>query len=433
MSVGAKIFSGIVAVQVASAALILGWYFYSLQSELASLARQDAQRAVLGAIGATEGYFLPAEDTVQAAQYLLSDQVLGRNRPGELERYFFEQLQLRPHVAGIYVGYPDGSFFYVMRSDEEAAGGTRTKIIRQGPEGREVELVWRDPDYAEIRSATDPEDPYDPRTRTWYQAALAEQSMVWTAPYIFFTSRQPGITLAAPIEGADGAVAAVLGLDIEMSEISSFLRRSSLGIGGSSFIATSRGEVVAHSGIDPMVSEGSDDGDGLRFRNISELSGIEGDIGERLRSRFSQPLGAMPASVWEEESDGQDYIVAIGQMSEIKLPWQVIAIVPATRESEIGDAANLILIAVILAATLLACLVGYLLSRKLGGPVAALHRNATLARNGNVEMLAEVTTGDREIDETAQALHDLAVLRRRDQAAPNPSPPPSSPGRDAPE
>jgi len=32
-----------------------------------------------------------------------------------------------------------------MRSNEKIKGGTRTKVIRNGPLGREVELTWRGP------------------------------------------------------------------------------------------------------------------------------------------------------------------------------------------------------------------------------------------------------------------------------------------------
>jgi len=414
MSVGVRVFIGIVLIQVASAALILGWYFYSLQSDLRELTRQNAQQAVLRSIESTEDYFLPAEAVVQAGRLLLADDVLGRDRPDQLERYFLEQLRLRPQIAGLYVGYPDGGFFYVMRSDEEVMGGTRTKVIRQGPQGREVELTWRDPDHAKVKAARDPDDPYDPRERAWYRAAVEGQTSVWTKPYVFFTSRKPGITLASTVAKADGTIAAVLGVDIELSEISSFLMRNGLGMGGSAYIATSEGEVIAHSNAEFVTPSSTAAGDSLRFRKVSELSGIEGAIGEGILARFSDEPSANPVNVWEEESNGLAYIVAMGQMSNVSWPWQIIAIVPQTRQSDVGRAGNLILIAVIFLATALACLVGYFVSRSIGRPLAVLRRNAMLARNGNIELMAKLATGCKEIDETADSLYDLAARQRRE-------------------
>ncbi len=151
MSVGRRVFLALLLGQLSSIALIFGWYFYVLRSELDSLTRQGAQEAVLQSIAATEDYFKPAELAVEEGQLLLLDHILGANNPDPLERFLFGQLRLRPLLDGLYVGNPAGEFFYVMRSNEKVKGGTRTKVIRNGPLGREVELTWWGPDYAIVR------------------------------------------------------------------------------------------------------------------------------------------------------------------------------------------------------------------------------------------------------------------------------------------
>ena len=170
-------------------------------------------------------------------------------------------------MAGLYVGNPAGEFFYVMRSNEKVEGGTRTKVIRNGPLGREVELTWRGPDYAIVKSERDPADTYDPRARGWYRSAIERRGRAWTEPYIFFTSRKPGITLASAVIGKDGAVEAVLGVDIEMSEISRFLARTSLLKGKSVYISTSEGKVIAHSNASVVLPDSAAGDNALRFRD----------------------------------------------------------------------------------------------------------------------------------------------------------------------
>ena len=133
MPLGRKVFVAVVLSQLITIALILGWYFYTLRSELGSLTKQRAQEAVLQSIAATEDYFKPAEMVVEAGQLLLSDHILGPDKPEPLERYFFGQLRLRPLLAGLYVGNSAGEFFYVMRSNEKVEGGTRTKVIGMVP------------------------------------------------------------------------------------------------------------------------------------------------------------------------------------------------------------------------------------------------------------------------------------------------------------
>jgi len=43
--------------------------------------------------------------------------------------------------------------------------------------------------------------------------------------------------------------------------------------------------------------------------------------------------------------------------------------------------------------------IGYAMSRTIGTPIAQLLTNAQLARNGNVELIANVNTGSRELEE----------------------------------
>jgi hypothetical protein len=50
---GRKVFVAVVLSQLITIALILGWYFYTLRSELGSLTKQRAQEAVLQSIAAT--------------------------------------------------------------------------------------------------------------------------------------------------------------------------------------------------------------------------------------------------------------------------------------------------------------------------------------------------------------------------------------------
>ena len=413
MSVGRKVFLAVVLSQLFSIALIFGWYFYTLRSELSSLTQQRAQEVVLQSIAATEDYFKPAEITVEAGQLLLSDHILGLDNPDPLERYFFGQLRLRPFLAGLYVGNAAGEFFYVMRSNEKVEGGTRTKVIRNGPLSREVELTWRRPDYAIVKSEQDPADNYDPRARGWYRSAVERRGRVWTEPYIFFTSRKPGITLAYAIIGKDGAVEAVLGVDIELSEISRLLGRTSPLRGKSVYISTSEGKVIAHSNASVVLPDSAAGDNALRFRVISELPGIEGTLDESVRKRLSEPTGTRSANVWEAEAEGQHYFVAVGQMSNVDWPWQLVVTVPKTRQLEPASGSTIILIFVIGLATLVACVIGYAMSRALGAPMTQLLTNAQLARNGNIELMADVNTGSREIDEIDKILKEFATERRR--------------------
>ena len=413
MSVGGRIFLGIALVQLVSAAVILGGFLYTVHADLTRLTGDKAQDAVLRAIEATEVHFRPAEAAVLAAGRLLRGGVIDRSRPDQLERYLFEQLGLHAQFAGAYVGYPDGGFHYVMRSGQETVGGTRTKVIAPEADGRSVTLVWRDTDYAAVKTQSDPDDTFDPRTRAWYRAAAEGDGSNWTEPYLFFSSRKPGITAATAVRDGDAEVAAVVGVDIEMTEISSFLTQIALGLGGSAYIVAPGGAVIAHSSFDLVLPDGLAGDDPLRFRKVNELRGFEGTIGERVLAGVADPSGTRAEIISEPDGDGIGYIVALGRMAEVNWPWQIVVIAPQTNLVEVALASDLVLVGIILLATGLTCALGFALSRSIGRPLAALHRTAGLARHGNLELMEEIASPYAEINETAQTLHELAEERRR--------------------
>ena len=149
-----------------------------------------------------------------------------------LERYFYNQLSIYPHFAGIYMGTPEGNFYDVRRSDTHSAGGFRTKIVVRHNNTRQTHLIWYDSDFNRLSITSDPEDTYDPRKRPWYQKANKEKQIVWSDPYIFFTSKKPGITIAGPFYDRADQLKGIVGVDIEIDQLSTFIGSLKIGKNG---------------------------------------------------------------------------------------------------------------------------------------------------------------------------------------------------------
>jgi hypothetical protein len=94
-------------------------------------------------------------------------------------------------------------------------------------------------------------------------------------------------------------------------------------------------------------------------------------------------------------------------------PAPVVVTVPKTRQLEPASESTFILMGAIGLATLFACAIGYATSRAIGAPMTQLLENAQLARNGNIELMVDMNTGFREIDETGEILKEFATQRRR--------------------
>ena len=134
-----------------------------------------------------------------------------------------EQNQL---ISAVFVGYADGQFLLVrpLRNDAirehlEAPSGAAYLVqsVAREIEGSGMLGRWSHYDAALnlIDTSARPEYQFDPRTRPWYSEAADTKSQVLTAPYVFFTTSEVGVTLSQPTE--EGS--AVIGLDVALTDL----------------------------------------------------------------------------------------------------------------------------------------------------------------------------------------------------------------------
>ena len=355
------------------------------------------------------GFLRPAEGAAELAARLAQNRVIASDDPRLLEQLLFQQLLISPQFAGLYYGSAGGDFVMVMRSPGEAAP-FRTKIISHQGGLRRVELFWRTSDFQAVRREYTPDDTYDPRTRPWYERASAGRTTIWTDPYIFFTSQQPGITLAAPVLDPEGTgVRGVIGVDIEISRISDFLARLNIGETGRAMIIHRNGDVIAHPQLE-LLKAGSEDGT-LHFANIREF---EDPIA---RDAFGGLLKDGEVRVAEETPTqftygGARYVATVMPMGSQKLPWTIAVYAPEddftgvikrNRTENIWIAA---LVAVLTGAA------GLVLADWIHKPVRAFAVRSALISQGEIDPAEPTPRTYRELERANDALMQQIAARR---------------------
>jgi serine phosphatase RsbU (regulator of sigma subunit) len=176
-------------------------------------------------------------------------------------------LAAHPEVSAVYVGFAGGDFFLVrslsdavrqgLGAPPESAFLVQSMATAAGPPpGRYLFLDGR---LGVLRDEPRPEYRFDPRTREWYRQALGSAAPVRTRPYVFFTTREVGTTLAQ--RSADGR--AVVGADITLQELSRHLARSRVTPSTRIALVDQDGLVVAHPDPARLVHPGSGEGPGL--------------------------------------------------------------------------------------------------------------------------------------------------------------------------
>ena len=379
-----------------------------LTSERAMLqyARERLAEAGTNAGEHSNGFLRPAHEAAALSKRVFESGVIDVDDFEALETFLFQSLQTETQISGIYFGDEIGNFTYVMRSD--GPGPFRTKIIEPHVSLGSSKLIWREADYSIVETAVDPTDTFDPRTRTWYERAKSERSTVWTDPYIFFSSRQPGITVAVPIL-QDGAFKGVIGVDIQISAISNFLSQLTFSDQGSALILDENGNVIAHPDMAQIIKE--DTGNAL---NLVRIEDIDDPVAV---AAFAELTASGVIKVEREiqsefQYDKDRYVSFLKPLPGIDLPWTVAVFAPEkdfTQSIKDNRTRNIWLAAAI---SFLAALAGLALAELILRPVRAFAVRTSLISQGEMSDSAPLPETYKELEKANETLIDQIAQRR---------------------
>ncbi|QPF72822.1 HD domain-containing protein [Roseateles sp. DAIF2] len=160
-------------------------------------------------------------------------------------------LRQNPSLSAVYGGTANGSFVLLRRLDPrqegalEAPPGSAYLLQSVDRDGAEPRGSYRFFD-AELRLLAERERPgyrFDPRERAWFVQAVAARdsgAVVQTSPYLFFTTREVGLTLAS----AGGTLGAA-GVDVSLQALAEMLARQRITPGSELMIVDAQGGVLA--------------------------------------------------------------------------------------------------------------------------------------------------------------------------------------------
>lgn len=186
-----------------------------------------------------------------------------------------DALTENPITDALYVGYPNGEFILFRPLRTEAyrtivkAPVTATLLVQSITQDASGTMIGEYRYYDQNRKLLDarymPSYQYDPRTRPWFQTAAKQNVSVLTEPYVFFTTKAVGATMAA--KSADGAV--IVGLDLTLKSIAEELKDIRITPSSELVLLGQSEQVVAYRDSDKMTALQADGS--LRLVTIDEL------------------------------------------------------------------------------------------------------------------------------------------------------------------
>lgn len=233
--------AGVVAVLLLVSAI--AYYIYDSNRHGAVVLSNDLITAIDRRVAVQmHAYFQPAQQFLELAEAAANDRPVD-DGAAEAERFALKGLLTVPAITAFSYADPEGDFLFVIRNEK---GGLDTKRVDVEGSSRKVTWTRRDPDGKVTSVDDDPGDTFDPRKRPWYVGAEEAKKPFWTGTYLFFTAQKPGISFAIPSFHPDGRLRNVVGVDIEIATICTFLKELGIGVSGKALIIDREGRVVAY-------------------------------------------------------------------------------------------------------------------------------------------------------------------------------------------
>lgn len=330
--------------------------------------------------------------------------------PGDLEQrlarlpQLVESLQVNKMVSSTYVGFTNGEFFLVRRLRDPqllqrfAAPVGSVYLVQSISRGANGELQgeWRfyDQDVNLLQVQAKPDYHYDPRPRPWFVSASNRSSTVLTRPYVFYTTREVGLTLAQ--RSVDER--SVIGMDVSVNDLALESRDLRMTAGTEIVVLDERGQVVAYPDLERMIVR---EGEAVRLSSIGEL-GIASlaHIREQMPESGQPQLYEVEGLLW--------YGMRVPLMSLAGHNLEVLLAVPA-RELLAG-ARKVLFEQLLWTAVLMAVLLvlGGLLGKRIGLPLRTLANQVRGLAGYDFSREVGVASRVTEVRELSQVLSRMS-------------------------
>ncbi|WP_419764710.1 MAG: HD domain-containing phosphohydrolase [Arcobacter sp.] len=226
---------------IISMSMILLTTYYMSKSTMSVQSYKIMKNISEFAIDKSKTYMNVASDASFLTKNLQNKNVINIQNQKELINYFYEQMIVNQYFSAIYFASIDGDFLMLLKNDK----GFLKKSIKYNTNKKNVTIEQNDKFMNLIEEKSLDNDKYEPRVRPWYINAVTRELSTWTEPYIFYTSQKAGITISTPIYDKGNRIKGVIGIDIEIDKLSSFINNLKIGENGKVFLINKSLKIIS--------------------------------------------------------------------------------------------------------------------------------------------------------------------------------------------
>lgn len=168
----------------------------------------------------------------------------------------------------------------------------------------------------------DPLGDYDPRSRPWYKAAMAQPGKTLrTAPYYWAADKVVLVSTVRTLAGTNGSPSAVVNIDVSLRQLTDLIQQIKLGESGYVMLLNDDGTVL----VDPSQPEHN-------FKNLADLGDGYSVLAKADKGLVDVDLAGTPyiGHVWRSEKLGWRFIGVVPKAevmaATVRLTWMILGI-----------------------------------------------------------------------------------------------------------
>jgi serine phosphatase RsbU (regulator of sigma subunit) len=225
---------------------VLIFMLFNLSQTVEHLTNSIIQRTTEETVNELKTFFDPATNSLRVAHEWGNASMLETLNPEKLNPQFVPVLRNYPQISSMLIANTDGLEYMLLREDSTWLN----RIVSYKGRRQDIKRYrWKFDAQMNILSKEIWIDTkkYDPRDRPWFKGGLKtkENDISWTQPYIFFTTKDPGITVSMNWHPKGiNSPGFVIAYDILLIDISAYTTKLDIGKNGKAFILTSDNKII---------------------------------------------------------------------------------------------------------------------------------------------------------------------------------------------
>ena len=358
-----------------------------------------------------EKLYGPVQNLVDVASRALSPEAVTLAQRLDSLAFLAEPFHLNDTVSSVFIGYDNGDFFLLrpLRGQTQArqavaapaAAAFVVQSIERLTAAETIEqLLFFNESLELIEERTLQWSGFDPRQREWYANAMTSTELVPSGFYVFFTTREVGITFARQLAGGG----AVVGADLALGDLEEGLAQQRVTPSSKIGILDSGGNVIALSDPQREVPLIGDPDDGqVRMPHVTDL---QDPVYQQLGELFDTGADSGRYSL---SVDGRAWLASFSALPT-RSGNKIFLAVLIPRDELLSDVARVRNHSVVISLALLIAAVAlvFAVARHISGSLNALAQEAEAVREFKLETPITVRSRISEVDDLAAT---MAVMK----------------------